>query len=125
MAGIKPVVWIGRTKDVLSALHEDVRDAAGQALFEAQRGGKHARAKPLSGYGDAQVLEVVVDHAGDTYRVVYTVRWPDCVYVVHVFRKKSKSGRKTPEADLDVIDERLKRIRNARDEAARHERDRG
>jgi phage-related protein len=107
---IKPVSWIGSTKEDLSALHEDVRDAVGQALFEAQRGGKHVHTKPLSGYGDAKVLEVVVDHDGDTFRAVYTVRWPDRIYVLHVFQKKSKSGVKTPRAYMNLIDARLKRL---------------
>ena len=107
---IKPVFWTGSTKADLSALHEDVRDAVGQALFEAQKGGKHAKTKPLSGYGDASVLEIVVDHAGDTFRAVYTVRWPDRLYVLHVFQKKSKSGIKTPKADINLIDARLKRL---------------
>ena len=108
---IKPVAWVGSAKDDLSALHADVKDAIGQALFEAQKGSRHASTKPLSGYGDASVLEIVVDHTGDTYRAVYTVRWPDRLYVLHVFKKKSKSGRKTPKGDLNVIDTRLKRVR--------------
>ena len=116
---IKPVFWIGSTKGDLSALHEDVRDAVGQALFEAQKGGKQARTKPLRGYGDARVLEVVVDHAGDTFRAVYTVRWPDRVYVLHVFQKKSKVGVGTPKADINLIDARLKRLRELHEAAAR------
>lgn len=107
---IKPVFWIGHTKEELSSLHEDVRDAVGQALFEAQKGGRHSSAKPLSGYGDAGVLEIVVDHAGDAFRAVYTVRWPNRLYVLHVFQKKSKSGIRTPKADLNLIDGRLKRL---------------
>jgi phage-related protein len=119
---IKPVAWIGSTKEDLSALHEDVRDAVGQALFEAQKGGKHAHTKPLSGYGDAKVLEVVVDHDGDTFRAVYTVRWSDRIYVLHVFQKKSKSGVKTPKADMNLIDARLKRLTEQYAAAARQKR---
>lgn len=115
----KPVFWIGNTKTELSALHEDVRDAVGQALFEAQKGGKHARTKPLRGYGDASVLELVVDHAGDTFRAVSTVRWPGRVYVLHVFQKKSKSGIGTPKAELNLIDARLRRLRDLHDAAPR------
>lgn len=107
---VKPVFWFGRTKEDRSALHEDVRDAIGQALFEAQKGGKHASTKPLTGYGDARVLEIVVDHAGDTFRAIYTVRWPGRVHVLHVFQKKSKSGIRTPKAELSLIDARLKRL---------------
>lgn len=116
---IKPVFWIGSTKSDLSALHEDVRDAVGQALFEAQKGGKHARAKSLRGYGDASVLEVVVDHAGDTFRAIYTVRWPGRVYVLHVFQKKSKAGIGMPKADVNLIDARIKRLRDLHEVARR------
>jgi phage-related protein len=118
-AGIKPVFWIGGTKAVLSAFAEDVRDQIGQALFEAQKGGRHSSAKPLSGYGDASVLEIVAGHDGDTFRAVYTVMWPTRVYVLHVFQKKSKSGIKTPKADLDLIDSRLRRLKEMQKEAAR------
>src|ERR1019366_2082741 len=111
LPSIKPVFWIGGTKEDLSALHEDVRDTVGQALFEAQKGGKHSSAKPLSGYGDASVVEIVVDHAGDTFRAVYTTKWRDRLYVLHVFQKKSKSGIKTPKTEINLIDVRLKRLR--------------
>ena len=75
--------------------------------------------KPLSGYGDAGVLEIVVDHHGDTYRAVYTVRWPERLYVLHVFKKKSKPGWKTPKAEMNVIDARLKRARENEEAAKR------
>jgi phage-related protein len=119
LPSIKPVFWIGGTKEDLSALHGDVRDTVGQALFEAQKGGKHSSTKPLSGYGDASVLEIVADHGGDTFRAVYTVKWPGRVYVVHVFQKKSKSGIKTPKADINLIDDRLKRLRELHAAAAK------
>lgn len=35
-------------------------------------------------------------------------RFAGCVYVLHCFQKKSKSGIKTPQADLDLIKLRLK-----------------
>src|SRR6516165_7979308 len=71
---IKPVVWIGSTRVDLALFPEDVKDAIGYALYIAQRGGKHPDAKPLRGFGGAGILEIVEDHAGDTYRAVYTVR---------------------------------------------------
>ena len=54
------------------------------------------------------VLELVESHDGDAYRVVYTVRFKDAVYVLHAFQKKSKRGIKTPKHDMEVIRERLK-----------------
>jgi phage-related protein len=119
LPALKPVFWIGSTKEDLSALAEDVRDEVGQALFEAQKGGRHPSVKPLSGYGDAGVLEVVSDYRGDTFRAVYTVRWATGIYVLHVFQKKSKSGIKTPKAEMKLIESRLKRLQEMHDEATR------
>lgn len=53
------------------------------------------------------MLEVVARHDGDTWRVVYTVRFNDAVYVLHAFQKKSKSGIATPKKDIDLIKQRL------------------
>jgi len=64
----------------------------GYALYVAQQGGKHRDAKPLKGFGSAGVVEIVKDHHGDTFRAVYTVRIAGAVYVLHVFKKKSKRG---------------------------------
>lgn len=107
--GIKPVVWIASSRTDLAAFPEDVKDAIGYALYLAQRGGKHPDAKPLRGFGGAGTLEIVEDHAGDTYRAVYTVRLTGRIYVLHVFQKKSKSGIKTPTPEIQRIKSRLKR----------------
>lgn len=106
---IKPVVWIGSSRSDLSSFPEDVKDTIGYALYIAQRGGKHADAKPLRGFGGAGILEIVEDHVGDTYRAVYTVRLAGRIYVLHVFQKKSKAGIKTPKSEIELIKSRLKR----------------
>jgi len=80
----------------------------GFALSFAQNGQKHPSAKPLKGFKGAGVLEIVEDHRGDTFRAVYTVRFAHAVYVLHVFKKKSKSGIKTPQHELDLIARRLR-----------------
>jgi len=46
----------------------------------------------LQGFGNAGVLEVVDDFDGNTYRAVYTVRFAQTVYALHVFQKKSHKG---------------------------------
>lgn len=106
---IKPVVWVGSSKGDLKALPGAVQDVFGYAIYLAQTGTKHPDAKPLHGFGGASVLEVVEDHRGDAYRAVYTVRFAEAVYVLHVFQKKSRRGIATPKPDLDLIKERLKR----------------
>ena len=108
MDGIKPLRWIASAKDDLSATPNEVRRAVGYALFAAQQGEKHEDAKVLKGFGDAAVLEVIARHDGDTFRAVYTVRFGEVVYVLHVFQKKSKRGIATPKKELELIRKRLK-----------------
>jgi phage-related protein len=59
------------------------------------------------GLGDAGMLEVIARRDGDTFRAVYTVRFGDVVYVLHVFQKKSKRGIATPKKELELIRKRL------------------
>ena len=104
----KPVVWMGSSQKDLRAFPDDVQQTIGYALYLAQLGDKHDQAKPLKGFGDARVLEIVEDHAGDTYRAVYTVRIAGAIYVLHVFQKKAKRGIATPKPDMDLIKRRLR-----------------
>jgi phage-related protein len=85
----------------------DVQDVFGYALHLAQSGTKHPDAKPLKGFGGAGVLEVVEDFDTNTYRAVYTVRFGNAIYVLHCFQKKSASGIRTAQADIDLIRKRL------------------
>jgi phage-related protein len=98
---------MGSSLDDLSAFPLDLKKVMGFALRQAQQGGKHVHAKPLKGFKGAGVLEVVADHATNTFRGVYTVKFKGAVYVRHAFQKKSKSGRKTPPSDMDLIKRRL------------------
>jgi phage-related protein len=107
---VKPLFWVGSSKNDLREFPEDVQDAMGYALHHAQIGGKHKDAKPLRGFGSAGVLEVVEDYDGDTYRAVYTLKFAGAVYVVHAFQKKSKRGSETPKSELDLIKQRLKKV---------------
>jgi phage-related protein len=107
MKQAKPVIWIGDSRRRLQRFPAEVQDEVGFALYRAQLGHKHPSAKPLKGYKGASVLEIVDDFAGDTYRAVYTVKFSDAIYVLHSFQKKSKSGIKTPQHELRLIDQRL------------------
>ena len=62
----------------------------------------------LSGFGGAEVVKIVTDHRGDTFRAVYTLRYAGAVYVLHAFQKKSKSGRATPRREIDLIKKRMR-----------------
>ncbi|CAN5163009.1 type II toxin-antitoxin system RelE/ParE family toxin [soil metagenome] len=104
----RPVVWVGNSLEELRDFPPAVQREIGFALRRAQDGDRHPDAKPLKGFGGASVLEIVENHDGDTYRAVYTVRFADAVYVLHVFQKKSKKKIATPKHELDLIRARLK-----------------
>jgi phage-related protein len=54
------------------------------------------------------ILEIVSDHRGDTYRGIYTVRFADKVYVLHLFQKKSKTRVRTPKSEIALVRQRLR-----------------
>ncbi len=78
-------------------------------LFVAQLGQPPESAKPWKGLGSG-VCELVEDHRGDTFRVVYTVRTGGSAHVLHVFQNKSKSGIATLQPDVELIERRLKAV---------------
>ena len=106
---LKPLHWIGSSLEDLRGFPRAVQRSIGVALRTAQFGRKHESAKPLRGFKGAGVLEVVEDHDANTYRAVYTVRFADSVYVLHVFQKKSKKGIQTPKHVVELIRARLRR----------------
>jgi phage-related protein len=75
-SGEKPLFWIGSSLGDLLSFPEAVKDEAGAALSVAQFGGKHPSAKLWKGSG-AGVFEIVEDHRGNTYRVIYTVKFAE------------------------------------------------
>lgn len=103
----RPLFWIASSRRDYRAFPDEVQRAFGFALHLAQVGLHPLFAKPLKGFGTGTV-ELVEDFDGDAYRAVYTVRFAECVYVLHAFKKKSKQGVRTPQSDLDLIRRRLR-----------------
>jgi phage-related protein len=113
---LKPVLWMRSAKRDFIRFPAEVQDSFGFALFLAQSGGQAPIAKQLRGFGGG-VIELVEDFDGNAYRAIYTVRFAHAVYVLHAFQKKSKTGIKTPQADIELIRRRLK---DAADDFAAH-----
>ena len=108
----KQLLWIGSSRKDMQGLTPALRREFGLELYAAQCGEMPPSAKPLKGFGGAGVLELVADERSGAYRAVCTVKFQDAVYVLHVFQKKSKSGIATPERDIDLVKERLKRAQD-------------
>ncbi len=105
---MKELRWIASSRKDLLNLPDAVRDVFGFALYQAQLGRHPAQAKVLRGFHGAEVLELRNDWHGDTYRVVYTVRFEQAIYVLHCFQKKSTQGIATPQFIIELIHKRLK-----------------
>ena len=102
----KPLHWVGSSKKDLVALPADVVSDFGYALSAVQMGATPPQAKPWKGEGSG-VLELVENDSGNTFRAVYTARFAKAVYVLHCFQKKSPSGSRTSQNDIDLIHARL------------------
>lgn len=102
---VKQLIWVGSSRSDLKDLPSEVQDGIGYALYQAQLGCFPDDAKPLKGFKD--VIEIIEDFDKNAYRAVYAMKLGDCLYVLHVFQKKSKSGIKTPKEDIELIERRL------------------
>lgn len=80
------------------------------ALQMAAEGQKADIAKPMKGF-DGGVYEIALPYRGDAFRAVYAVKIGDDLWIVHAFQKKSTQGIKTPQHEIGVIRERLKRLK--------------
>lgn len=106
------ISWIKAARRDFEAFPGEARDKLLDALTIVADGGMPGMAKPLKGFGSG-VLELALRHRGDAYRVVYALLVAEDVWIVHAFQKKSKSGIKTPKAEIDLVTERLKRLKEA------------
>ena len=112
MINLRPISWIKAAKRDLEDFPAEVRIDAETALSIAARGGKADTAKPFKG-GDGGVFEIALRHRGNAYRIIYAVQVGIDIWVIDAFQKKSKTGIKTPQVDVDRIRERIKRLKEA------------
>jgi phage-related protein len=106
----RPVSWIKAALREFEKFPETARSSCLAALTIAAEGGKADIAKPIHGTGSG-VFEIALPFRGDAFRVVYAVQLADDVWVVHAFQKKSTQGIKTPKHEVDLIKDRLKRLK--------------
>src|SRR5688572_20694077 len=106
----RPVSWLKAALRDFEAFPLDVRVEAADALTIAAEGGKAEDAKPMRGLGSG-IFEIALRHRGDAYRVIYAVQLGEALWVVHAFKKKSKTGIETPKAEIDLVRDRLRRLK--------------
>jgi phage-related protein len=106
----RPISWIKAAWKDFETFPEGAKSICLAALTIAAEGGKADIAKPMHGMGSGS-FEIALAFRGDAFRVVYTVELAEEIWVVHAFQKKSKRGIKTPQGEIELIRDRLKRLK--------------
>jgi|SRR5450759_4320544 phage-related protein len=106
----RPVSWIRAARKEFETFPKGARSICLAALTIAAEGGKADVAKPMHSLGSG-LFEIALPFRGDAFRVVYAVQIADEIWVVHTFQKKSTRGIQTPKREIDLIKDRLKRLK--------------
>ena len=106
----RPVSWIKAALHEFGKFPAEAQSICLAALTIAAEGGKADITKPLHGLGSG-VFEIALPFRGDAHRVVYAVQLADALWVVHAFQKKSTQAVKTPKREMDLIEDRLRRVK--------------
>jgi phage-related protein len=110
----RPLRWMGPTKKDVTSLPEDVKRVMGFCLHKLQEGEFDERIEQMTGNANlrqARVVEIRDNFGGDTFRTMAAIKFPEAIYVLHVFKKKSHKGKETPQKDIDTIIARLTDVR--------------
>jgi phage-related protein len=106
----RPVSWLKAALKEFEAFPEGARSICLVAMTIAAEGGKADVAKPLPGLGSG-VFEIALPFRGDAFRVVYALQLAEEIWVLHAFQKRSTQGIKTPQHEIELIKNRLKRLK--------------
>jgi phage-related protein len=100
---MKLLRFLGTRSCVCGSSPEDARHDAGYQLDKVQRGEQPDDFKPMPSIGKG-VEEIRMSDDTGTYRVVYTARLADAVYVLHAFQKKTQA---TGKRDIELAKKRF------------------
>ena len=106
------ISWIKAADRDFKAFPIGARQKSIRALTQITEGDSPDVAKPMTGLGSG-VWELAIKERGDAYRLVYALQLDDDIWVVHAFQKKSTSGIATPKHEIDLVRERIKRLKEA------------
>lgn len=112
MRNTRPISWLKAALKDFETFPGEVQSDMLDALTVAAEGGMSDKAKPFKSV-EGGVFEIALRHRGDAFRTLYAVKIGEAIWVIHAFQKKSKSGIKTPQMEIDLIRERLKRLKEA------------
>jgi phage-related protein len=105
MGTIKPLEFLGNSRDDLREFPIEVRRAIGAELLRVQLGVMPTDFKPMPAVGKG-AYEIRVRLNG-AWRVLYVAKFNEAVYVLHAFQKKTQQ---TAKEDIDLAAKRYKMI---------------
>jgi len=106
----RPISWIKAARKDFEKFPLEAQRICLTALTIAAENGKADIAKPLKGLGSG-IFEIALPMRGDAFRVVYAVQIGEEIWVIHAFQKKSTQGIKTPSREIELVETRLKNLK--------------
>jgi phage-related protein len=105
----KPVEWMGSSRKDLRGFPVEARGEAGQGLFLVQQGKVPKDWGPMQsvGPGTSEIRIHTWTGGRVEHRVVYVAKFPEAVYVLHAFQKKTRA---TAPHDLHTARERYREM---------------
>ena len=100
---IKPIAFLGDSLRSLREFPDDAKQNAGYQLDRVQHGLQPDDFKPMPTIGKG-VEEIRVRDDSGAYRIIYTARLADAVYVLHAFQKKTQA---TSKRDIELAKQRF------------------
>ena len=107
---MKPVLWMGSSREDLGDFPADARREAGHQLWRVQCGDDPDDWKPFRQVGRG-VREIRIHEGSGAFRVMYLAERAEGVYVLHCFRKKTEQ---TSQHDVDLARKRFKTLPSSR-----------
>ena len=107
---MKLCYFLGDSLERLREFPKDVQQDAGYQLELVQGGQQPEDFKPMPSIGRG-VEEIRVRDDSGAYRVIYTARLVEAVYVLHAFQKKTQA---TSKRDLDLAKQRFQQLEGKR-----------
>jgi phage-related protein len=103
---MKVIRFLGDSRKLLREFPKDARQEAGYQLERIQSGLSAQDFKPMHAIG-AGVEEIRISEGSGVYRVVYTARLAEAVYVIHAFQKKTRA---TSQRDIEIARQRFRQL---------------
>lgn len=103
---MKDLIFLATSLDDVRAFPNEIKQEAGYELYRVQTGEMPSDFKIMSTIGNG-VVEIRLKDSAGIYRVIYTAKFAETVYVLHAFEKKTQ---KTAKSDIDLAKTRLKQL---------------